>query len=157
MIFVTIGTQASFDRFIKVIDEVAPLLDEPVVAQIYKGTYKAKHIKTVNFLPPDEFNKLFNEARLVVSHAGMGSIISAMQKQKPIIVFPRIAVLGEHRNEHQMATAHKMKELGYVYVAMDEVELKSLLLRKDLKCLHRLGDSASPELIQSLAEYIKQV
>ena len=61
---------------------------------------------------------------MIVAHAGMGTIISAMQHQKPIIIFPRIAALGEHRNEHQMATAKKMKELGYVHVAFNEKELK---------------------------------
>lgn len=156
MIFVTIGTQAPFDRFIRIIDELAPLLDEPVIAQIYKGEYKAKNIKTIDFLPPDEFNKLFNEARIIVSHAGMGTIISALQKQKPIIIFPRIAALGEHRNEHQMATAKKMKELGYVYVAYNEKELKNILLYKDIHCLHNLGDSASPTLVQSISDYISK-
>ncbi len=154
MIFVTIGTQAPFDRFIKIIDEIAPLLNELIVAQIYKGEYKPRNIKSIDFLPPDEFNKLFDEARLVVSHAGMGSIISALQKRKPIIVFPRIAALGEHRNEHQMATAKKMKKLGFVYVALDEKELKKMLFSKDLHCLHELGESASSSLIQSITDYI---
>lgn len=154
MIFITIGTQAPFDRFIKIVDEVAPLLNEPIIAQTYKGEYTPKHIKSIDFLPPDEFNKLFNDARLIVSHAGMGTIISALQKQKPIIIFPRIAALGEHRNEHQMATAKKMKELGYVYVAFNEHELKNILLSKDLHCLHNLGNSASPSLIDSLSDYI---
>lgn len=109
MIFVTIGTQAPFDRFIKMVDEIAANLNEEVIAQTFKSQYKAKKIKTVDFLAPDEFNKLFKEARMIVAHAGMGTIISAMQHQKPIIIFPRIAALGEHRNEHQMATAKKMK------------------------------------------------
>ena len=84
----------------------------------------------------------------------MGSIISALQKRKPIIVFPRIAALGEHRNEHQMATAKKMKKLGFVYVALDEKELKKMLFSKDLHCLHELGESASSSLIQSITDYI---
>lgn len=156
MIFVTIGTQAPFDRFIKIVDEIAENLNEEVIAQTYKSQYQAKNIKTVDFLAPDEFNKLFKESRMIVAHAGMGTIISAMQQQKPIIVFPRIAALGEHRNEHQMATARKMKELGYVHVAFNEKELKNLLLSKDITCLHKLSDSASQSLIDSLSDFIKQ-
>lgn len=94
MIFCTIGTQAPFDRFLKIVDEVAADLDEEIVAQVYKSRYQAKNIKTVNFLPPDEFQELFKSARMIVAHAGMGTIISAMQQEKPIIVFPRIAKLG---------------------------------------------------------------
>lgn len=154
MIFVTIGTQAPFDRFIKIIDEMAPLLNEEIIAQVYKLGYKPKYIKTIDFLAPDEFNELFKKARLIVSHAGMGTIISALQLQKPIIIFPRIAALGEHRNEHQLATAQKFRELGSVYVAMNEEELKNLLLRKDLKLLQEIGERASENLIKSIEDFI---
>lgn len=154
MIFVTIGTQAPFDRFIKIIDEIAPQLDEEIVAQVYMSGVEVKNIRTINFLAPDEFNGLFKKARLIVSHAGMGTILSALQQQKPIIIFPRIAALGEHRNEHQLATAQKFKELGNVYVAMNEEELKILLLRKDLKPLAEIGEYASTKLIKSIEDYI---
>ena len=156
MIFVTIGTQAPFDRFIRIIDEIAPNLNEEIIAQTYKGEYKTRNMKSINFLSPDEFNKLFNQARLIIAHAGMGTIISAMKQNKPIIVFPRIAALGEHRNEHQMATAKKMKELGYVYVANDETELKNLIMMSNLKPLHKLSDTASKDLINSIATFIKE-
>lgn len=154
MIFVTIGTQAPFDRFIKIIDEVAPQINEEIIAQVYKCGFTPKNIKTVDFLAPDEFNNLFDKADLIISHAGMGTILSALQQHKPIIIFPRIAALGEHRNEHQLATAEKFKELGSVYVAMNEQELKELMLRKDLVPLHEIGAEASKSLIQSLEEFI---
>ena len=154
MIFCTIGTQAPFERFVRIVDEVAEHLDEEVIAQVYKSEYQAKNIQTVDFLPPDEFNKLFIKARLIVAHAGMGSIISAMRQNKPIIIFPRIAALGEHRNEHQPATAQKMKELGYVDVANNAEELKELLTKSDLKPLHELGDFASQSLIDELCKVI---
>ncbi len=154
MIFCTIGTQAPFDRFVKIVDEIAEHLNEEIVAQVYKSEYQTRHIRTVDFLPPDEFNKLLDEARLIVAHAGMGTIISAMRQHKPIIIFPRIAAFGEHRNEHQLATAQKMKELGYVYVANNADELKELLMRSDLKPLHELGDFASNSLIDELCRVI---
>lgn len=154
MIFVTIGTQLPFDRLIKIIDELAPQLNEDVIAQVYQCGFTPQNIKTVDFLAPDEFNTLFDKARLIVSHAGMGTILSALQKNKPIIVFPRIAALGEHRNEHQMATARKFKEMGAVNVAMNEEELEKLLLSNDLHCLQEIGGTASESLIKSLEDFI---
>lgn len=154
MIFVTIGTQAPFNRFIKAIDEIAKDISEPIIAQVYKNTYTPHNIKTVDFLDPDEFNKLFNEARIIVSHAGMGTIISAMTKDKPIIIFPRLASLGEHRNEHQLYTAMEFDDLGYVYVAYDKKQLKDLMLERNLKSLHHISMSVSKELINSLVNYI---
>lgn len=154
MIFVTIGTQLPFDRLIRIIDELAPQLNEDVVAQVYQCGFMPKNIRTIDFLAPDEFNTLFDKARLIVSHAGMGTILSALQKDKPIIVFPRIAALGEHRNEHQLATANKFKELGSVYVAMNENELRTLLFSKDLKPLSEIGKYASRSLIESIEKFI---
>jgi UDP-N-acetylglucosamine transferase subunit ALG13 len=154
MVFATVGTQAPFDRFLKIIDEAAALLDEEIIVQAFKDKYEPKYVKVVDFLPPDEFNQLFAQARMIVAHAGMGTIISAMQLDKPIVVFPRIAALGEHRNEHQTATAKQMDKMHYAYVAYNESQLKEFILKKDMQPLHHLGDHASPELVQSLIDFI---
>ena len=156
MIFVTIGTQLPFDRLIKIIDELAPQLNEEVIAQVYQCGFTPQNIKTVDFLAPDEFNTLFDKARLIVSHAGMGTILSALQKDKPIIVFPRIAALGEHRNEHQLATARKFKEMRTVNVAMNEEELIPMLLNGNQTTLQHIGTYASPSLIQSIQKFIDE-
>lgn len=161
MIFVTIGTQEPFDRLIKTMDEIADAFpNEKIIAQVSETMYKVKHMQTFDFVSPTEFDKFFNEARLIVGHAGMGTIISALQKEKPIIVMPRIAKLGEHRNEHQMATAKKMEALNYIRVAYNEDELKnkvtSLLMIQDIKPLYKLGDSASEQLINSIKDFISK-
>ena len=156
MIFVTIGTQLPFDRLIRIIDNVAPQLDEEIIAQVYKRGFTPKNIKTVDFFAPDEFNGPFDKARLIISHAGMGTILSALQKDKPIIIFPRIAALGEHRNEHQLATARRFKEMGIVNVAMNEEELTTMLLNGKQTSLQHIGNSASPSLIQSIEEFIEK-
>ncbi len=157
MIFVTIGTQAPFDRFIHAVDEIASKIEEPIIAQVYKSNYVVHNIKTVDFLSPDKFNKIFNEARLIVSHAGMGTIISALMNKKPIIIFPRIASFGEHRDDHQINTAMKMNELGYVHVAYDNMQLERLMLRSNLEILHELDEKASEYLIQSISDYINKI
>ena len=155
MIFCTIGTQAPFDRFLKIIDEMAPELDgEEIIVQAFHDKYKPKNVKVMQMLAPDEFERIFSSARLIVGHAGMGTIISALTQDKPIVVFPRIAALGEHRNEHQLATAKKMNELGYVYVANDYEELREYVLNPQLKPLHKLGMYASKSLINDLINVI---
>lgn len=155
MIFCTIGTQAPFDRLLQIIDEIALDMEgEEIIVQAFHDKYIPKHVKTVQMLPPDEFNKTFVRARLIIGHAGMGTIISALTQDKPIIVFPRIAALGEHRNEHQLATAKKMNELGYVYVANNDEELRQLVMQKHLKPLHELGSFASSSLIKDIEKVI---
>ena len=153
MIFVTIGTQIPFDRLIEILDRIAPDLDEEIYAQVLKGKYKPKNIKTLDFIEPDEFENVFVQARLIIAHAGMGTILSSLRRSKPLIIFPRIASLGEHRNEHQSATAQMIKEKNYAYVATDEQELRELL-HKDLRPLKSIGEFASESLIKSLKDYI---
>lgn len=155
MIFATIGTQAPFDRFVKMLDELCKNINEEVVCQTIQTNYQAQNIKTVDFLPPDEFNQYLEKARLIIAHAGMGTIISALKQKKPIIIVPRLASLKEHRNDHQMATAMRMHELGYVYVAYDKAQLNELISRKDLKPKSEIGDLASTSLINSLNKSIE--
>ena len=153
MIFVTIGTQIPFDRLIEILDRIAPELDEEIYAQGLRGRYKPKHIKTLDFIEPDEFEEVFVQARLVVAHAGMGTILSSLRRSKPLIIFPRIAALGEHRNEHQTATALMIKEKNYAYVATNEKELRELL-HMDLRPLKKIGEFASESLVKSLKDFI---
>lgn len=154
MIFCTTGTQAPFDRFVQAIDEVAANLNEDFFVQAYKSKYTTKNIRTVEFVPPDEYSKITQSARIIIAHAGIGSIISAMRQNKPLIIFPRVAKLGEHRNEHQLATAKKMSELGYAYVANNAEELNELLNQKNLKPLHIMGEFASQQLIDEIQKLI---
>ena len=70
---------------------------------------------------------------------------------------PRLAKYGEHRNDHQLATATRFDELGYIHVAYDEDELKEKiknLQKMPLKSLFNVNDYASKELIGSLRSFI---
>ena len=153
MIFVTIGTQIPFDRLIEILDRIAPELDEEIYAQALRGKYKPKHFKLIDFIEPDEFEKVFAQARLIVAHAGMGTILSALRNSKPLVILPRLASLGEHRNDHQNATAQMIKEKKYAYVATNEKELRELL-HMDLRPLKKIGEFASESLVKSLKDFI---
>lgn len=159
MIFITTGTQEPFDRLLKIMDEIAGNLNEKIVVQALKGDYVVKNMELIEFLDPIEFKEIFEKSSLIVSHAGMGTIISALTAKKPIIILPRIASLGEHRNEHQLATAAKFKELKYIHVASDDDSLKKMVLElvqnAELKPLHHVGDYASCNLIDSIKEFIR--
>ena len=112
-------------------------------------------IRLTDFLEPPEFTKQFASASLVVSHAGMGTILTALCYQKPLLVMPRRASLGEQRNEHQLATARRLRELGRVNVAFDEAELVARLGNGDkLAASEPIGPFAQAELIAALRCFI---
>lgn len=128
MIFVTVGTDQPFDRMVKVVDAwAADRGRTDLFAQIGEGGWEPVSIPFSRFLTPVEFNKRFAAARVIISHAGMGTILSALHHGKPILVMPKKASLGEHRNEHQLATARRMQSMGHVAVAFDEAELREKL------------------------------
>lgn len=154
MIFVTVGTQLPFDRLIRAVDEIAPLTDEEVFAQTGGGIYIPRNIGYGNSLPAGEFDRMFRRARLIVSHAGMGTILSALKYKKPIVVMPRFAFLGEHRNEHQYATAVRMNEMHCAHIAYDSEQLRNMILDGNLRPLRHLEDMASERLIRSLKDFM---
>lgn len=158
MIFITVGTDLPFDRMMKVIDQWAGETGrEDVFAQIGEGGWQPKHIPFVEFLEPAEFKKRFAESTLIIGHAGMGTILSALLHGKPILVMPKKASLGEHRNEHQTATAKRMMALGNVNVAFDEAELRAKLDRVDeLQGREPIGAHASGGLVDGIREFIFQ-
>lgn len=156
MIFVTVGTQLTFDRMIQAVDEWAATSDEEVVAQIGPSDLKPAHLKWQKFLSPDEFNAYMKQARVIVAHAGMGSILTALQLQKPIIILPRQAALKEHRNNHQIATAERFREMQGIHVAMNETEM--LIVLQNLSALSAsdgVGPYASGELITAIKDFIE--
>ena len=131
MILVAVGTQFPFDRLVETVDKWAAASGAEVIGQIGPSTYVPAHIKAQAFLPPEEFQALLDKAELVIAHCGMGSILSALSCGKPIIVMPRSAAKGEHRNDHQFATAERFAGRPGVTVASDEAELSH--------CLERIG------------------
>lgn len=128
MILLSVGTQLPFDRLVRAVDDWAVGSGRvDVIAQIGPSDYAARNMKCFQFLPPEEFRKLQGEARVMIAHAGMGSIVTAMEFGKPIVIMPRDHERGEHRNGHQMATAQRFMDTPGVYVAMDERQLADRL------------------------------
>jgi UDP-N-acetylglucosamine transferase subunit ALG13 len=159
MIFVTVGTDQPFDRMMKVVDAwAAEQSRDDVFAQIGEGGWEPRCIPFVRFLAPPDFKQRFDQARLIIAHAGMGTILSALYRGKPILVMPKLASLGEHRNEHQLATARRMMSLGYVNVAFNETELLERLDRLDtLIPREKIHPVAAGPLIHGIREFISQV
>ena len=93
-------------------------------------------------------------AKVIVAHAGMGSIISALELGKPIVVMPRHGALRETRNDHQVATAKRFGAQGRVVVAQDEHDFAAKLdYALTLPETDRIDPEASPRLIATCLLY----
>ncbi|MHB8754114.1 MAG: glycosyltransferase [Candidatus Acidiferrales bacterium] len=155
MIFVTVGTSLPFDRLVGAVDEWAGAHSRTdVFAQIGRSEYRPKHIEAVRFLDPPEFRRRIQLAAVVVAHAGMGAIITALEIGKPIVVMPRRAHLRETRSDHQVATAEQFQQRG-ILVALNEQEL---LLKLDhiemVSAVNQVKPQASQLLISTVRSFI---
>jgi len=145
-----------FDRLVRVVDDWAGTSgNRDVFAQVGVGGYQPKHAKWVELLEPDEFREKIVQASIIISHAGMGTILSVMQHGKPILVMPRLAKFGETRNDHQIASARVFRERGSISTVQDELELAEKL--NDLGTVTpttRISSDASDTLLTTIRSFI---
>ena len=157
MIFVTVGAQMPFDRLVKTVDQWASDHGRAdIFAQIGLTDFCPSTIQWTQFLDPGEFKRRYEAASVIVAHAGTGSIITALQMGKPILIMPRRASLRETRNDHQVATAEQFRRFASVVVAWDEKELIAGLDGINaMDGRQRIGPSASPELVAAIRGFIE--
>lgn len=158
VILLSVGTQLPFDRLVKAVDDWAVQCGRrDIFAQIGPSDYQAQALNSFAFLDQAAFAALQAEAGLMVSHAGMGSIITALELGKPIIILARDHRRGEHRNGHQIATLKQFRSYPGVFIADDEEHLVALLERADsLVASPQLSTKAPKEFLQKLEEFVEQ-
>lgn len=156
MIFVTVGSQMAFDRLIGAVDTWAGARGRSgVFAQIGPSTLRPSAIEWARFIEPREFRERVRGCDALVAHAGMGSILTALEFGKPVLVMPRRGTLQETRNDHQVATARRLRALGRVHVAMDEHELPAMLDQLGgLRASEPIRHHASDELLAAVRSFI---
>ena len=130
MIFLTVGNwHKGFNRLVKAVDDLkgCHAITEEIIAQIGPGSYKPKYFTAMAFCSTDDFVSNIKAARVVITHAGIGTISQAAKLKKPVIVVPRKASLGEHFDDHQFSTAKVLETEGKVLVAYEISELPDKL------------------------------
>lgn len=156
MIFVTVGTQGSFDRLVGAVDRWAESAGRTdVLAQIGPSSYEPRSIEAVEQLPPEDFDAAMRRAEVIVAHAGIGTLLGALAIGTPLLVMPRRAALGEQRSDHQLATVRRFSDRGLITAAADENDLVARLDRID-ELVATAGKAivASPELIERLRRFV---
>ena len=128
LIFVTVGSMMPFDRLIRRMDKFAAARpDLTFFAQIGTGTFEPCHMPFERIMGPRAFGDTISAADLIVAHAGMGSVLSALEAGRPIVLVPRRAAEGEVTTDHQLATARWLIGRPGVSVVLDDVDLPSAI------------------------------
>ncbi len=162
MIFLTVGSELPFDRLVKAVDQwCGNNKQQKIFGQIGQADpdgYRPLHFDWKEFMPPDVYHQKYDEAELIIGHAGMGSIITALVKAKPILIMPRRSIYRETRNNHQVATASKFSERKGVFVAKDETAVSDMLDKwnniRDTIEMESARPYADERLIKTIRDFI---
>lgn len=161
MIFLSVGTQQPFDRLARAVDDWAAHNAEPVFGQLGAlgaDSYRPQHYEWCEFLSAADYARRLDAAAVLVAHVGMGSIISALRLGRPLVMLARRASLGEHRNEHQLATAARFEGRAGLYFAAEAAEVGAHIdtaLAAGAGQTPPLAPFAEPQLIDALRAFIQ--
>lgn len=120
MILVLLGTQPfSFSRLLDQLlcaKEAGYLNTEQLVIQsgqttVPKGLLDAQIIP---FMDRANYLQCLDEAQIVISHGGAGSVFDTLRRNKPLIVLPRKQDLGEHLDDHQQELVDILKAKKFI-------------------------------------------
>lgn len=118
-----------FARLVRKMDAIAAGTGERVVVQAGLSRTVPQHCEHFAFRPRDEIVALVAEARVVVTHAGIGSVIDALKAGRPLVVVPRLRRFGEHNNDHQLDLARAVERRGWGRMVKEIDELDALCAR----------------------------
>jgi UDP-N-acetylglucosamine transferase subunit ALG13 len=122
VILVTVGTnEARFDRLLRAVDGLGD--GEELLVQHGPSTVRPAGARCVDFLPFDELAAEMRRARVVITHAGVGSTITSLLNGKRPVVVPRLASMGEAVDDHQVPFARRLHEAGLVQLVADPADL----------------------------------
>lgn len=136
MIFITLGNQNfQFNRLLNLVEKAIEdgVIIDDVVVQTGYTSYESKSFKTVNFLEKKDFDCYIENSEYVISHAGTGSIINCLKKNKKIVVAARLSKYDEHIDDHQVEILNAFAEKNYI-IGLD-YELENF--RATIKELHK--------------------
>ena len=87
-----------------------------------------KNITVFNMLKPEEMKKYIINSSIVITHAGVGTIMECIEHNKDIIVLPRKEENGEHVNNHQEEIAFEMEKKGLLYKVDTYEKMKEIVI-----------------------------
>lgn len=162
MIFLTVGNELPFNRLVRAVDSWRSsnyhITVFGQIGNLGKNDYRPRHFAWQEFIKPDEYHRKCEEAELIIAHAGMGSIITALVTAKPILIMPRRADLHEHRNDHQIATTKRFSVLNGILVAEEETMVETLLEQWETMrgsfAMGNAGPYAQERLLLTIRDFI---
>lgn len=132
MILVLLGTQNN--SFHRLLEEVEKNIEngnikEEVIVQAGFTKYESNKMTMFDEISREKMDELINESDFIITHAGVGSIINALKKEKKVIVVPRLKKYNEHVNDHQLDIVKDFNSKGYI-IGIEDVTMLGEAIKK---------------------------
>ena len=130
MILVLLGTQNnSFHRLLKEIEKNIEdgTIKEEVIVQAGYTKFETDKMEIIDLMSKEQLNKFQDEADLIITHGGVGSIVNGVKLHKKVIAVPRYKKYGEVANDHQVQIINTFAKEGFIIGLNDVSELESAL------------------------------
>lgn len=159
MIFVTLGTQDK--SFSRLLDAVQKQIDngnikEEVIVQAGFTEYESNEMKICDLVSQDEFEKTISECRVLITHGGVGNILTGLNYNKKIIAAARLAKYGEHTNDHQLQMVNRFADEGYI-LKLDNFDRLDLVLEEINKFVPKKYESNTKHFCECLKSEISKL
>lgn len=157
MILVTLGTQdKSFHRLLEALEKQIELgnIKEEVIVQAGNTKFQSQKMKILDFIPYEEFDHLMEKCDLLITHGGVGSIITGLKHQKKVIAVPRLRKYKEHGNDHQLQIIHSFDQKGYILPLIDLDSFEEVL-KKSVKFKPKKYKSNTKKMMELVSTFIE--
>jgi UDP-N-acetylglucosamine transferase subunit ALG13 len=125
MILVTLGTQKQ--QFTRLLDYIENSnIDDEIIVQAGFTKYESKKMQVFDFIDYDRMNEYIDKADLIITHAGTGSIVSALKKNKKVIACARLSKYLEHVDDHQEEILDVFYEEGFILKIDDKLNMNDV-------------------------------
>ncbi|MBR1416848.1 MAG: hypothetical protein IJ572_03425 [Bacilli bacterium] len=117
MVFITLGTQdKAFPRLLNEVDELIEngLIEDSVVAQIGSTKYSSENMQIFKYMEREDLLDYIENSEYIICHAGVGTIIDSLNRNKRVIAVPRLKKYKEHVNDHQIEIVKEFSKMGLI-------------------------------------------
>lgn len=158
MIMVVCGTQKfPLNRMLEELDRLIEQgrLTQEVFAQIGHSTYEPKRYCWTRFMTGAEFEEKIGACDLLLTHSGVGTILSGKKLDKPVLVYPRSTQYGEHVDDHQWQIAREFGKRELVLVCEDRDVLAERIAQCPSFRFHSISMGKNVQ-VDVIRDYLRQ-
>lgn len=131
LIFVVLGThELPFTRLLNEVERLVDkgVLNNDIIVQAGHTPFESDNMTIYKFVTYEQMDQLYEQADLIITHAGTGSVITGLKKGKVVIAVPRLKKYGEHNDDHQLQLLNAFVEQGHILAWQDGESLEAKIV-----------------------------